>query len=105
ERAVRVAFRSDAALVVHIAEQDAPRRLQLLQGRLVADIAAFAVRNRDAQRLSRSVGAGKGRLGILHAQPDIFAEEFALLVANQRAGQKVRLAQDLEPVADAEDQA
>ena len=43
-----------------------------------------------------------GGRGVLDAQPLVAADELAVVVADQRAGQQVRLAEDLEAVADAE---
>jgi hypothetical protein len=47
-----------------------------------------------------SVGPGGRR--VLDAQPLVAADEVAVVVADQPAGQQVRLDEDLEAVADAE---
>ena len=70
---------------------------------LVGDVPTLTVLERDedllARRRSRVVQAV---LVVLDPQPLVPVEEVQVLVAHQRAGQQMRLAQDLEAVADAE---
>ena len=85
-----------------VAGDDAALALEPVEGALVGDEAALAVLQRDDDllalrrtrwsrrwRCARPAAAGRGRRS-------------AVVVADQRAGQQVRLAQHLEAVADAE---
>ena len=47
----------------------------------------------------------KGEFGRERLQVDIFAVKLQVAVANERAGQQAGLGQDLEPVANAQDDA
>jgi hypothetical protein len=62
------------------------------------------VRHRDAQPRAAQAD-GEGRLGALHLDEHVLADEVERGVAEQRAGQEPRLAQDLEAVADADHRA
>src|SRR6056297_3897857 len=55
--------------------------------------------------LPRLVATGEDAVGGGHAQPRHTADELAPRVAHQRAGQKARLAQNLETVADTQNMA
>ena len=71
-------------------------------GGIVRDEAALAVLDRDRDLGMLVVRHGPRRRGRLDPQPLVAADEPADVVADQRAGQQVRLAEDLEAVADAE---
>jgi len=78
--------------------------LQRGQGGFIGEIAAFAVGNRNLQDLARWNPAGKGGFQVRGLQKDLFAMELQVTVANQGAGQEAGFAQNLESVADANDQ-
>src|SRR5918911_268871 len=63
------------------------------------------MRDGDAEHAPRFQLIGEGRLGRLDADADMLADEMQIAVANQRAGQKASLAEDLKAVADAEHKA
>src|SRR5205814_4437842 len=75
---------------------------QLVQCLLVGDVAALAVLDRDQQLLPHGELAGPGAPDGLDAQQLVTVAEVQVRVADQRAGQQMCLAQDLEPVADAQ---
>src|SRR5688500_10460122 len=64
---------------------------------------ALAVLHRDAKDVARDEPAGQRREGRPDPDVDPPADEPELSVADQRAGEQARLAQDLEPVADPDD--
>jgi len=104
-RAVRVRFFRRLAALVAVAEDDAVLALQLFERRVVADVVALAVRDGDAEHAPRLQPVGERRFGRLDADADVVADVVQVAVAYQRAGQKPRLAENLEAVADAEHQA
>ena len=63
-------------------------------------IIAVVMGNRIDHLLPRRISGGKGAVGRAHAQALHLADDFQPRSAHQRTGQKPRLAQDLEPVAD-----
>ena len=81
---------------------DAALGLELVEHDLVGLEAALAVlqRHDDALPGLEVTGPRRGRVGDLELL--VAADEVQAGVAGQRAGQQVRLAQDLEPVADAQ---
>ena len=104
-RAVDVPGRIERAIGRRVAEQNTPLAFECLDGLVVGDIIAFAMRDRHADHLPRVIAARERRVGALDAQIDVAADEFQLGIAHQHAGQKPGLAQDLEAVADAEHEA
>ena len=93
-RAVRVA--------ADVAGDDPALGLELVEGALVGDEAALAVLDRDQDLLALVKRVGPGRRGRLDPQELVAVAEVQVLVAGERAGQQVGLAEDLEAVADAE---
>ena len=89
-------------VAAEVAHDDPALGLELVEGALVGDVAALAVLQRDDDLLALAVLARPGRGRVLDAQPLVAADELAVVVADQRAGQQVRLAEHLEAVADAE---
>ena len=89
-------------VVAEVADDDPPLPLQPVQRLGVGDVAALAVLQRDDDLLARREGRRPGGVRRLDLQPLVAADERQAAVADQRAGQQMRLAEHLEPVADAE---
>ena len=66
-------------------------------------VAAFAVRDGNAEHLAGLAGGRERRFGVLDAQVHPLAAVLERVVAHERAGKEVGLAEDLEAVADADD--
>src|SRR5690606_18070118 len=64
---------------------------------------AVLVLQRDPDDLAGLVAGGPGGAVVLHGQRLVAADERTVRVLDHRAGQQMRLAEDLEAVADAED--
>ena len=79
-----------------------PGLLDLGQRGGVGHVGALAALERHDDLLPGGVAAGPRRAGVLDAQPDVAPDEAQPRVAGERAGQQVGLAENLEPVADAE---
>src|SRR5205814_4354314 len=102
ERAIRICLIGRLARGVDVAEDDAPLSLELGEGLLVAEVVPVAVSDRYRDELPALVAAREDRVVPLDAQRDVTADEREAPVAQKRAGQQARLAEDLEAVADAE---
>ena len=76
--------------------------LEPVERRHVGHVAALAVLQRDDDLVARLIPVGPGRRRPLDPQPLVAADELAVVVAHECAGQQVRLAEHLEAVADAE---
>ena len=85
-----------------VADDDPAGPLQLVQGGLVGRVRALAALERHRELLAGGVTGGPRGRRVPHDQPHVGVDEAAPGVPGQRAGQQVRLAQDLEAVADAE---
>src|SRR5699024_9180438 len=85
-----------------VAEHDPTLVLELGEGALVGDVLAVLVLQRDPDDLPGLVAAGPGGLHVLDRERLVAAQEGAVSVLDHRARQQVRLAQDLEAVADAQ---
>src|SRR5690606_2338205 len=77
-------------------------RLELVQGGLVGDVPTLPALERDDDLLVDVVAGGPGGVAGLDPQPHVPVAEVQVCVAGEGPGQQVRLAQDLEAVADAE---
>ncbi len=91
--------------VFDVAEGDAVFGFEFIEGAVVGKVLAFAVR--DGKVESLAFGAAfevNGRVGGFGAEGDVFADELEVLIAEQRAGQQAGFDQNLEAVADAEDE-
>src|SRR5207244_5429511 len=99
---VRIGVRRRRAARVGVAEDDLPVRLDPGQRELVGDPAALAVRDRHADDLAAQA-RGEWRAIALDAHVHPFAAELEVPVAHERARQQSDLAEDLEPVAAAQD--
>ena len=77
--------------------------LELVQRRLVGDEGALAVLDRHGEQLTGGVARRPARCRVRSpSSRDVACDEPQARVPGERAGQQVRLAQDLEAVADAE---
>ena len=70
----------------------------------VGVVIAVHVGDRAADHLPGAIAGGEGRAGIDHFEPDLAADEADRGVAHQHAGQEARFGQDLEAVADPENE-
>ena len=92
-------------VAVEVAGDHVALLLEAVQRRVVRDVPALAVLERDHDLLTGGVAARPGGRGALDPQPLVLADELAVVVAYQRPGEQVRLAEHLEAVADPEDRA
>jgi len=94
-----------AAVGLAVAQHDLAIPLHAGERAGVDPVVALVVLDHDAQHVAGLGRLGEGRAGVLDAQVDVAAHELEAHVANERARQQVRLAQDLKAVADAHDEA
>jgi hypothetical protein len=87
---------------VGVPHHDPAGPFQFAECRLVRGVGALAALQRDDQLLAGFVAPGPRGPRVLHPQPHVARDEAQPGVPGKRAGQQVRLAQDLEAVADAE---
>src|SRR5258708_37084990 len=103
QRSIRIRSRCDLALRVRVAEDDAVVAVQFGKRRLIAKIIAFHVADGYGQHFALAARIRKRSVVVfdsyLHRLADIFQSD----VAHQRSGQQSSLAQNLEAVADTED--
>src|SRR5690348_1313676 len=71
----------------------------------VAEIVPFHVRDGDFQNLAGRCRTSEWSVGGLHANVDVAADESQASIAEHRAGEKSRFKENLETVANAENQA
>src|SRR5680860_144484 len=89
-------------VLTEVTSHDSPLPLEPVQRRPVRDETTFTVLENDRDLGARVVLVGpRGRV-VLDPQQLVAADELAVVVADQRTRQQVRLTQDLEAVADAE---
>ena len=88
-----------------VAEGNLIVAFQLGERSVVANVVAVSVRNGNAQHLAGAGGRSKGRRGGLNADVHVAADKAQAGIAHQRAGKQSRFAEDLEAIADAQDQA
>src|SRR5262249_32676840 len=79
--------------------------LKLGHRRFVAEIIALSVGHGDAQDLPVLIAVGERRVGALDADVDVLTDELQIAITQQRARQQAGLAQDLEAVANAQNNA
>src|SRR6266545_1680102 len=89
-------------VAVDVARDHPALALEQVQRVLVRDETAVLVLQHDGDLLAGVVRVGPGGGVVLDPEPLVLADELAVVVLDQRAGQQVRLAQHLEAVADAE---
>ncbi len=87
-----------------VAEQHLAGPFQLVERRVVGVEAALAVGDRHPQRPALADRPGERRVEPLRDDRDLARDEPQPAVAEQGAGQEMRLGQDLEAVADPEDE-
>src|SRR5215472_9206613 len=87
-----------------IAKNDLAILLEFRERRLVHGPVAIRMRDGNLEDLALSSGVGERRVGLLHANVDVAADEAQSAVAHHGPGKKARFAQDLEAIADAEHQ-
>src|SRR5690606_38919480 len=85
-----------------VAEHDPALALELVEGAFVGHVLAVLVLERDRDDLPLGVLVRPRGVGALDAQLLLAAHEAAVVVLDHRAGEQVRLSEDLEPVADPE---
>ena len=84
--------------VVHVADDDAVVALELFEDGRLGEVAAFTMGDGDAEDLALGAGVGKGSVRGLDAEFDPVADELETFVADQRARDEVRFAEDLEEI-------
>src|SRR6185437_11568609 len=108
ERTIRIRFAvgwfGGGAVGMHIAENYLLIALDIGKRGGVAKIIAFHVSDRKAQHLAGGGGAGEGGIRVLHADMNLATEETQARIARHCAGQQARFEQNLESIADAENQ-
>jgi hypothetical protein len=104
QRPVRVRLIRDGSSRIAVSEDYLPVRFQACQILRCGVEASLVVGDRDAQQLPWAIGAGECRLPF-DPQVDVAADEFQATVAQHGAGEKACLLQDLETVADSQDEA
>ena len=108
ERAVgvrRVAGLGGGTGRIDVAEEDLPVALQGIEGHVVRVVAALAMGHRHAQRAPRGQGMGERRVESRGGDGHVPADEAKRRVAQECAGHEARLGEDLEAVADPQDEA
>jgi hypothetical protein len=88
-----------------VAEGDAVFGFERAQGLGVAEVVAFHVADGDLQHFAGGEQVGEGAVGGFDAEVDLLADVLEAGVAHERAGQQAGFGEDLEAVADAEDEA
>ena len=88
---------------VDVAEHDAAFALESFELGGGGLEVAFAVLEGHGDGVAGAVGTRPRGVRVFDAQHLVAAQELLVVVADERAGQEVRLAQDLEAVADAQD--
>ena len=101
-RAVGVGRIGDLALRVGVTKQNLPVDLQAVEGFVVGEIAAFAVRDGDVQQRAGPSGVGKGGVVVFDPHGDVLADEMESAVAHERPGQKAGFTKDLKAIANAD---
>src|SRR5438093_8582711 len=101
--AVRIGARRHVPSGRAVAEDDAAGGLQFGQGSIIRCIAALPVRYRHAQKIPGRATDREWGVGVLDAKVHPLAAILQGIVAHERTGQEVGLAQYLEAVADADD--
>src|SRR5438309_1394739 len=102
DRPIGIGCGIDFSIRTAVAEYDPLLVLQPDDGGGIGKVVALAVRHRNLQHLSLATLTREGRCGVLDTDESRVAAELQVLVADQRPGEEVRLAQDLKAVADAD---
>src|SRR5271165_3517039 len=104
-RAVRIGAFGELALFVAIAESDAALAFEAANSLGVRRVIALAMGDRDLDRLTLLVAPSEWGVAALDAHMLHAADEPQLRVAHENAGQKPEFDEDLEPIANAENEA
>src|SRR5687767_6317789 len=96
--------RGSVRVVAVVAQDDLAVRLELVEQLVIRVEAALSVLDRDDEPLADSAPAGEGRVRPLDADRDVPADESQRLVRAQRSRQQAGFAEDLEAIADPEDE-
>src|SRR5579859_1855166 len=78
---------------------------QLFQAIRVDEVISLPMGNGDLEDLALLAGIRERRVGLLHPDMDIAADELEAFVPQKRSRKQACLTENLEPVADADDQA
>src|SRR5216683_2484618 len=98
-RAVGIRGLRLSAIRVDITQQHLPPVLHLTQFLFGRDVASLAMLDRKFQDFARTRGASEWCAGIIDPHRHVIADEGERAVTGERAGQQMRLAQDLKAVA------
>src|SRR5579872_664814 len=101
-RSVRVAVRCKASPRITVAKQDSSALGEITDGLRIGDVTSLAVRNGYRKNLILSCLSRPGSVRVLYAQMDRLADKLQPPISDQRPRQQMRLAEDLEAVADSE---
>ncbi len=101
-RAVRICRVALAALGIDVAQNHLPALFHLAEFIFGSDVKSLAVLDRETQQVALLRRARERSLRVLDSQPDTIAHEGERAIAGERAGQQMRLAQDLKSVAGAD---
>ena len=104
QRPVRTRFSRDLSSLIAIAEHNAIIAPQLRQCRLIAEIIAFHVPDRNAKHITFAARACERGAGILHAHMHRLAHILQSGIAHESARQQPGFAQNLKSIADSEHQ-
>jgi hypothetical protein len=104
ERSVGIRFLGDFAFLVGVTKHDAIVALQFFECRLIAKVISFHVADGDGQHFAFVASVRKRRVVALHSHVYGLADIFQPDVAHQRSRQQSGLTQNLEAIADAENQ-
>ncbi len=104
EGAIWVRLRAGVSRGIGVAEDDAVVAFQIGEGVRIGEVGTFAVGDGDIPNLAGAGLVGEGGGVVFNAEGDLFADEMEVAVADEGAGEEAGFAEDLESVADAEDQ-
>ena len=104
-RAVGVGRLGQLSVRGTVTEEDPMLPLQLGKGRVVAEVVALTVGDRDAQPLPGLVRSRERGIGLLDTEGDVLTAKPQVPIAQERAGQEPRLTEDLKAIADPDHQA
>ncbi len=105
ERSVGICFLGDLAIWAGITEDDAIVAFEFGERYLVAKVIAFHVADGDGQHFTFLAGIRERRVVVFHSYLYRLANILQSDVAHEGAGEKPGFTQNLEAVADAEDEA
>jgi hypothetical protein len=103
-RAIRIVLLRDLPFGRAIAENDLVAPLHFRERSRIDIIVSIGVSDRKTDDLSFLIEPSIGKTWVLHSEENLFADELQASVSHQSTGEKARLDQDLEPVADSENQ-